>query len=141
MDEKVLLNVEGMDCANCALSITRSLQKSGFKEVTVNFATGEVLFDVIEPVKVDEAVSNIKKLGYSVVKRSDQLNQQTELSLPGNSYTVTRNKFLIALLFTIPLFLHMFVHLNILHDPYFQLICSLSQLKILSPFVKNIIHI
>ena len=113
MDEKVLLNVEGMDCANCALSITRSLQKSGFKEVTVNFATGEVLFDVIEPVKVDEAVSNIKKLGYSVVKRSDQLNQQTELSLPGNSYTVTRNKFLIALLFTIPLFLHMFVHLNI----------------------------
>ena len=130
MDEKVLLNVEGMDCANCALSITRSLQKSGFKEVTVNFATGEVLFDVIEPVKVDEAVSNIKKLGYSVVKRSDQLNQQTELSLPGNSYTVTRNKFLIALLFTIPLFLHMFIHLNILHDPYFQLICSLPVLFI-----------
>ena len=62
--------------------------------------------------------------------RSDQLNQQTELSLPGNSYTVTRNKFLIALLFTIPLFLHMFVHLNILHDPYFQLICSLPVLFI-----------
>ena len=138
MDEKVLLNVEGMDCANCALSITRSLEKSGFNDVTVNFATGEVLFDIVEPAKVDEAVSNIKKLGYFVVKRSDLHHDDQEISLPGNSYTATRNKFLIALVFTLPLFLHMFIHVNLLHDPYFQLICSLPVIFIgLTHFGKS----
>lgn len=138
MDEKVLLNVEGMDCANCALSITRSLEKSGFNDVTVNFATGEVLFDIVEPAKVDEAVSNIKKLGYYVVKRSDLHHDDQEISLPGNSYTATRNKFLIALVFTLPLFLHMFIHVKLLHDPYFQLICSLPVIFIgLTHFGKS----
>ncbi len=138
MDEKVLLNVEGMDCANCALSITRSLEKSGFNDVTVNFATGEVLFDIVEPAKVDEAVSNIKKLGYFVVKRSDLHHDDQEISLPGNSYTATRNKFLIALVFTLPLFLHMFIHVKLLHDPYFQLICSLPVIFIgLTHFGKS----
>lgn len=125
MEEKVLLNVEGMDCANCALSITRALEKSGLHDVNVNFATGEVLFEIVEPAKVDEAVLNIKKLGYFVVKRSDNLQAPAELSIPGNSYSVTRKKFLIALVFTIPLFLHMFIHVKILHNPYFQLLCSL----------------
>ncbi|MFZ7145278.1 MAG: heavy metal translocating P-type ATPase [Bacteroidota bacterium] len=138
MDEKVLLNVEGMDCANCALSITRSLEKSGFNDVTVNFATGEVLFDIVEPAKVDEAVSNIKKLGYFVVKRSDLHHDDQEISLPGNSYTATKNKFLIALVFTLPLFLHMFIHVKLLHDPYFQLICSLPVIFIgLTHFGKS----
>ena len=138
MDEKVLLNVEGMDCANCALSITRSLEKFGFNDVTVNFATGEVLFDIVEPAKVDEAVSNIKKLGYFVVKRSDLHHDDQEISLPGNSYTATRNKFLIALVFTLPLFLHMFIHVKLLHDPYFQLICSLPVIFIgLTHFGKS----
>ena len=130
MEEKTLLNVEGMDCANCALSITRSLQKSGFQEVNVNFATGEVLFAVVETAKVDEAVSNIKKLGYFVVKRSDQLRNDSEVSLHGNSFKITRNKFLIALIFTLPLFLHAFIPLKLLHDPYFQLYCSLPVLII-----------
>lgn len=138
MDEKVLLNVEGMDCANCALSITRSLEKSGFNDVTVNFATGEVLFDFVEPAKVDEAVSNIKKLGYFVVKRSDLFHDDQEISLPGNSYTATRKKFLIALIFTLPLFFHMFIHVKILHDPYFQLLCSLPVIFIgLTHFGKS----
>ncbi|MBP6531850.1 MAG: cadmium-translocating P-type ATPase [Bacteroidia bacterium] len=130
MEEKVLLNVEGMDCANCALSITRSLQKSGFQDVNVNFATGEVVFDIVESKKVDLAVSNIKNLGYLVVDRSDLIQNTEEVKITTNSFDETRKKFLISLVFTLPLFLHMFVGIAILHNPYFQLICSLPVLFI-----------
>ena len=130
MEEKVLLNVEGMDCANCALSITRSLQKSGFQDVNVNFATGEVIFDIVESEKVDLAVSNIKNLGYSVIDRSDVIQNTEEVKISTNSFDETRKKFLISLAFTLPLFLHMFVGISLLHNPFFQLICSLPVLFI-----------
>ena len=130
MEEKVLLNVEGMDCANCALSITRSLQKSGLQDVNVNFATGEVVFDIVEKTKVDQAISDISKLGYTVIDRSDLEEKQEEVRLDTNHYDETRKKFLISLIFTLPLFFHMFIHFSILHDPVFQLICSLPVMYI-----------
>jgi len=42
--EKNLLHVEGMTCSNCALGVTKRLEKRGLKDVDVNFATGEVRF-------------------------------------------------------------------------------------------------
>ena len=43
--ETVQWKVEGMDCSNCALTIHKYLQKEGMKNVKVNFATGDVLFE------------------------------------------------------------------------------------------------
>ena len=71
MYHKVELTVEGMDCANCAQTITRTLQKTGLKDVNVNFATGDVTFEEVLPERVDKAVSDIRGLGYKVVNRSD----------------------------------------------------------------------
>lgn len=126
MDNKVLLNVEGMDCANCALSITRTLEKNGLKEVSVNFATGEVLFDQPAKPEIDLAVTNIHKLGYRVVHRSDTDTENKSVSdVPNQTYSKTYNKFLVALIFTIPLMAHMFLQWPLLHAPLFQLILSL----------------
>ena len=44
--EKVQWKVEGMDCTNCALTIHKYLEKEGMKNVKVNFATGDVIFDM-----------------------------------------------------------------------------------------------
>ncbi len=137
-EEKVLLNVDGMDCANCAISITRTLEKSGLADVNVNFATGEVVFDTVESKKIDQAVLNIQQLGYSVIDRSDKVRSESEIVNTTNSFSTTKRKFSISLLFTLPLFLHMFLPINFLHDPYFQLICSLPVLYIgLTHFGKS----
>ena len=78
MDQKVLLKVDGMDCANCALTITRTLSKEGLKEVSVDFMTGEVTF--LQPVKEDitNAVHSIHRLGYKVKSRSDEIEHSEE---------------------------------------------------------------
>jgi len=43
--ETVNLKVEGMTCANCALSVNKYLEKEGLKNVRVNFIGGDVSFD------------------------------------------------------------------------------------------------
>ena len=44
--EKVQWKVEGMHCANCALTINKYLQKKGAANVTVNPIDGDVSFDL-----------------------------------------------------------------------------------------------
>ena len=64
--ETVQWKVEGMDCSNCALTIHKYLQKEGMKNVKVNFATGDVLFETNDHNNQDELVIGIKELGYRV---------------------------------------------------------------------------
>lgn len=45
--EQVNWNVEGMTCANCALTIGKYLEKEGMQNVKVNLIGGEVHFDII----------------------------------------------------------------------------------------------
>ena len=46
--EKIEWKVEGMDCTNCALTITKYLQKEGQQDVKVNFIGGDVSFQLAE---------------------------------------------------------------------------------------------
>jgi copper chaperone CopZ len=57
--EHITLQVEGMDCANCALGITRILKKSGHEDVHVDFATGEATLQMAENATVPEVVADI----------------------------------------------------------------------------------
>jgi len=68
-DENVTLPVTGMTCANCALTIQRSLKKvTGVKEANVNFATEQasVSFD-LEQVQIKDLTDKIHDAGYGVV--------------------------------------------------------------------------
>ncbi|MEI8202574.1 MAG: heavy metal-associated domain-containing protein, partial [Bacteroidota bacterium] len=42
---KTKIIVEGMSCTNCTLGIKKQLEKMGFENVNVDFASGDVLFD------------------------------------------------------------------------------------------------
>jgi len=87
----VEMNVYGMDCANCAQSISRFLEKKGLKNISVNFQTGEVAFQHNDQnIPLTEIKKGIEKLGYKVEKQACfDLNK----------------KLLICLFFTTPLFL------------------------------------
>ncbi len=63
----ITLQVEGMDCANCALGITKNLQKKGLEDVHVNFATGEATFVLEDKAKLQSIIDGIQGLGYTVI--------------------------------------------------------------------------
>ena len=121
MSEKTLLNVEGMTCSNCALGVTRMLEKKGLKEVSVDFTTGEVAFEEIESEKLPEVISGIRQLGYSVSEADAGGTSATK----ENFYNSHEFKFVVSAVFTLPLLLHMFVHYPLLHHPWFQLVMAL----------------
>ena len=72
------LQVEGMTCSNCALGISRYLEQRGLKKVNVNFATGEVYFDLNGEKNLESVVQGINKLGYKVITAVSY----THLTLP-----------------------------------------------------------
>jgi len=110
--KKIELKVEGMNCTNCALGIKKQLEKEGFEEVEVNFATAEVSFANVSKDKILLAKDKINSLGYQVV-------EPDESSIKGLSSI--EKKFYFSIIFTIPLLVAMFLPFPILHHPIFQL--------------------
>jgi len=70
-ETEVRLEVEGMTCGNCALGITRMLENKGLKQVSANFASGEVCFSYKKEgsIGLDQAIETIELLGYKVKKK------------------------------------------------------------------------
>ena len=66
-EEKEILIVEGMTCANCAQGIKKHLEKKGVKNVSANFSTGEVIFDTKHSIGDSEIKEIIEDIGYKVV--------------------------------------------------------------------------
>jgi Cu+-exporting ATPase len=116
--EKIILKVDGMTCHNCAINITKGLEKKGLKNVNSSFANGEVSFDEIpQNLNLESIKSEIGKLGYQVLDDDDNSPKTNWLKI----------RFLVSLAFTIPLLLHMlpiFDHEHILNNPTLQLILS-----------------
>ncbi len=121
MPESVKLQIEGMDCTNCALGIERFLQKKGLADAHVNFTNAEAHFSLPDPQALPEIVSGIEKLGYRILSK-EMPQKQAWWSL--------ERKFYISLLFTLPLLLHMFLSWHWLHQPYVQLALALPVLFI-----------
>ena len=108
MDPKcVELKIEGMDCAQCAIGISRFLEKKGLDDVYVDFQTGEAQFVINnESTSLDEIKKGIQKLGYTVKK--DVSNRLTDASI----------KLWVSMFFTTPLLLfHVLMALGI-HYPF-----------------------
>jgi Cu+-exporting ATPase len=110
--EKNLLHVEGMTCSNCALGVTKRLEKRGLKDVDVNFATGEVRFSKSPDITIDVVESDIKSLGYGIKSDESAGKGKKQLSID--------QKFYISLIFSLPLFMHMFISWEPLHNPLVQ---------------------
>ena len=111
----ITLQVEGMTCNNCATGLKKHLEDNSINNVSVDFSLGEVNCSVNLKTK-DEIISIIEKIGYKV-KKSNQKEKK---------YSKVEILFFLSLIFTIPLFSHMFLgHDNILYDPLVQLILCL----------------
>ncbi len=104
--QNITLHIEGMDCANCALGITKSLQKSGMQNIHIDFATGEATFYIKNKSSLQSAIKGIQNLGYKVI--DSKLKEENEGKL-----SVIEKRFYFTLPFTIVLF---FSHMIFSHD-------------------------
>lgn len=117
--ETVKWKVEGMTCANCALTINKYLDKKGMSNIRVNPIDGDVSFDMLESSKTDDIKKGIDDLGYHVI---DKPLEGTTSRRPFLSTTLHR--FLFCLPFTLILMLHMLesiIHIHWLMNPWVQL--------------------
>ena len=116
--EKVEWKVEGMDCTNCALTITKYLNKEGLKDVKVNFIGGDVSFEMNETVKKEAIAKGIEGLGYRVQnEKQETTNEKRETGFKDHL-----QRFLFCLPFTLVLMLHMLPwHIHFLMNPWIQL--------------------
>jgi Cu+-exporting ATPase len=64
--EKVQWKIDGMHCANCALTINKYLQNKGAKNVSVNAMDGNVSFEVVEEKQPAVLAKGVESLGYKV---------------------------------------------------------------------------
>lgn len=128
-DEIVALEVEGMDCNNCAMSISRYLERKGLEDVFVNFQTKEVRFRRDdEKLSLEQVKSGINKLGYQVVEEAQ-----------GEPWWTLERKLWISAAFTLPLLLHHLLMmagsgLPFLHNNWVQFALCLP------PFVIGFLH-
>jgi Cu+-exporting ATPase len=115
--EKIQWKVDGMDCSNCALTIRKYLEKQGMQDVKVNFATGDVSFDMNGNHQPQELAIGIKDLGYEVE------SQQLATSNRQRLFLTHLHRFLFCLPFTAVLMLHMIpgIHIHWLMNPWVQL--------------------
>ena len=65
--ETIQLKVEGMTCANCALTINKYLEKKGMQNIKVNPIDGDVSFEIVEGTDQEPLINGINDLGYEVV--------------------------------------------------------------------------
>ncbi|MEP6712180.1 MAG: cation-translocating P-type ATPase [Ferruginibacter sp.] len=116
--EKIEWDVAGMTCSNCALSVSKFLQKEGMQDVKVSPIDGAVSFTKNENTPISKLKEGIKTLGYSVV--DSDTTMQPKQSFLSN----TKKRFLFCLPFTLVLMLHMlhkWLPLHWLMNPWTQL--------------------
>src|ERR1700741_557249 len=125
--EKVQWKVEGMDCNTCAINIHRYLEKQGMKNVKVNFATGDVMFDADEIIAEEKLSKGIHDLGYTIVNADahDHAHHHDEKS--NIKFLSTHlQRFWFCFPFTAVLMLHMIpgVHIHWLMNHWVQLVLT-----------------
>lgn len=116
-EQLIELNVTGMHCNNCALSIHKLLEKKGLNDILVDFASEEVKFSTANDAVLPAVIRDIESLGFKVV--DDPALHTVKF------YEKVENKFIFCALFTAPLLLHMVLPWHFLHLPGVQLLLCL----------------
>jgi Cu+-exporting ATPase len=102
------LPITGMTCANCAMTIERTLKKKvpGVTDASVNFATERARVEYIPALtSVEDMIKAIEKAGYGAIRTDEMLDaEDAELAARQAEIKNQTRKFIIGVIFTIPLF-------------------------------------
>ncbi len=104
------VQVEGMTCTTCALSVRKYLESLGLEDVHVDYISGEVIFRSGTPPDFDQLAKGLAALGYRVVEQGEE----------GRLYRRLQRMLLISAVLTAPLLLPMFGVGGWVADPWVQ---------------------
>lgn len=106
------LKVKGMTCSGCAASIKTFVEEQGIDKVLVSFEDGEVWIKDSQPLNQGKIESWIEQLGFRVVEDTHEAKWYERVEV----------LFYTCLIFTLPLFLSMFLPKSwIIHNGWLQL--------------------
>ena len=95
--QQIKLSISGMTCVNCAKGIEKKLKDTGFTNVNINFSLNELSCILVKDQKLESLISVVKDLGYNIKKENIR------------NWDSVDNLFIASLIFTLPLFFHMFL--------------------------------
>ena len=125
--KKTNLDIEGMHCGSCALLIEHTLKDiKWIQQANVNFSAEKatITFDE-EKIQLTEIQETIKHLGYNVVLADETLNAQKETGKRQKEIHYWKNKFIVALILSIPMIIFM-VYDFVYGLPYSKLLMPIS---------------
>jgi Cu+-exporting ATPase len=100
--------VTGMTCANCAMTVERTLKKKvpGVVNASVNFASERAHVEYIPAlVTIDDMIAAIEKAGYGAIRPDEVLeDEDVELAARNAEIRNQTRKFLTGVVFAAPLF-------------------------------------
>ncbi len=105
-EKKITIPITGMSCANCAMTIERTLKKKvpGIKGASVNFANERAFVEYLPSVTdIDKIVAAIEKAGYGAILPRQEL-EDAELAAREAEIRNQTKKFLVGVILTTPLF-------------------------------------
>lgn len=108
--KQINLPVEGMTCASCVTRVEKIISKfDGVKNVNVNLATERVSFEVEKDnFNLDSVAEAVQDYGYKLkietAVESKPENDDPSLSEKDDYFIQTKKDFLLALIFTLPVF-------------------------------------
>lgn len=116
--QRVELFVDGISCAHCTQTISRFLKDHGAEDIFVDLGRSRVSFTYnhasLNFPSLTQISASFLQMGFKVL-------QQAPAEKLSGTYTVLEIRAIIAIIFSIPLLLHMFLSWPILHSPWFQL--------------------
>lgn len=121
MEKTYSTKVEGMTCGNCALTISKVLEKKGATNISANAASGEVNFTTGDSVDVNTLYDVIDDLGYHVVRGEEH---EDDNHAHHHSHGDNNIYLYICIALTVPLLLHMFVSWPWVHNVWLQLVLA-----------------
>lgn len=116
MQKTYSTHVQGMTCGNCALTISKMLEKKGATNIAANAASGEVSFTLPEETDVERVYDAVDDLGYKVTRGEEHDHAATH-----DHGSNTTRYLIISAILTLPLLMHMFSSWALLHNAWFQL--------------------
>jgi Cu+-exporting ATPase len=104
----VEIPLTGMTCTNCAMTIERTLKKvPGVVGASVNFATEHARVEYIPSIAtLDDMIAAIERAGYGAIRPEEAVEaEDAEQAARSAEIRNQTRKFLLGILFTVPLFL------------------------------------
>jgi len=107
--KKIGLDIQGMHCGSCALLIEHALKdKEGIQTANVNFSSekASVTFDESK-INLEEIQKAISHIGYKTKVADETMNANAEHEKRKKEVKYRRNKFLRAMILSIPMVIFM----------------------------------